>query len=85
MSGRSINSPLGEHDNQSEESLVDPAARGARARPTVTARKSPRQDGTCLHLANPALIGLVRLLAQQAAREVFDASMPSGDGGVKAE
>jgi hypothetical protein len=82
MSGRPNNAPSGEHDN--EESLVDPAACGARARPTVTARKSPRQDGTDPQ-HDPALICLLRLLAQQAAREVFDASMRPGDGGGKAE
>jgi hypothetical protein len=85
MSGRPIDAPLGEHDDRNGESLGDPAGCGARARATVTARKSPRQDGTDPHLHDLALIGLVRLLAQQAAREVFDASMPSGDGGVKAE
>jgi hypothetical protein len=85
MSGRPINARAGEHDNRNEESLVRPAACGARARATVTARKSPRHDGTDAHLPDPALIGLVRLLARQAAREVFDASMRSGDGGGEAE
>jgi hypothetical protein len=54
-------------------------------RATVTAHNSPQQDGTDAHLPDPALIGLIRLPARQAAREAFDASMRSGDVGGDAE
>lgn len=74
MSDRANNAPMGEQDTRREESLVALVACNGRAsdhhgKQIAAARR------TVTHLPDPALVGLVRLLARQAAREAFEASM----------
>ncbi len=80
MSGRANNAPAGEQDNRNEESLIAPAASdGGASERRGTQIAVARSNGS--HPPGSALIGLVRLLARQAAREGFEASTRPEDGG----
>ena len=84
MSGRPNNAPAGEQHDRNEESLVAPVACGGGAsdrRGTLIA--AAQWNGSLP--PDPALIGLVRLLAQQAAREGFEAARRPEDGGGEFE
>ena len=73
MSGRANNAPAGEQDNRNEESLVAPVAYGEGARHRHgTQTAAARWNGS--QLPGPGLIGLVRLLAREAARETWETS-----------
>jgi hypothetical protein len=78
MSRRPTNTPAGEQDKGDEESLVAPLARaeGASDRPGT---QIPAIPSSSSHRPDRVLVGLVRLLARQAAREEFQASMQFED------
>jgi hypothetical protein len=86
MSGRPNTTPAGEQEKGDEGSLVAPIACAER---TIDRRgtQTPvaRSNGSHPHQPAPALIGLVRLLARQAAREVLEASMRPEHGGGEDE
>lgn len=71
MSGRPKHAPAGEQDKGDEESLVAPlACAGGASDRHGSQIAAARSNGS--HLPDPILVGLVRLLARQAAREAWE-------------
>lgn len=83
MSGSANTAQAGGQDKGDEESLAAPVTcGGGPSDHHGTQTPAVRSNGSYPHRPDPALIGLVRLLARQAARERFEAArLPEDSGG----